>query len=303
MNTYTFAPDEQLVSCCSCRVTRNAFWSLAVQRDLLSNTLTPSARRFGCNQIACDRGPASGSCNPATPGPTVQGLAAWGTTLHRSNGVSGRPYGTETPFTNSTLSTAEQDVMTSYCSFIQSNGSGYGICRACQMGHFGLGENDPSHNTGLGGAKAVKILPLLRRFRGSVLRFLCGTRNLVLVQSARSSRELKLRLRNASMLTQRPCRLGRQIFFLRWLCKESVGDRGAVLPSGAGKRPPPSSPLPGSGTDCPGPERPSPARILWMREVIPTCVPVPTSPRKTEVDFLEGKNWRGRRGSNPRPPT
>src|SRR5947207_840449 len=28
VNTYTFAYDEQLISCCTCQVTRNALWSL-----------------------------------------------------------------------------------------------------------------------------------------------------------------------------------------------------------------------------------------------------------------------------------
>jgi len=132
VNTYTFAPDEQLISCCSCRVTRNALWSLAVKRDLASNTLTPAVENSVVVKLLATAAPASGSCNPALPGARVPGLAAWGTTFHLQNGSSGTPYASETPFTNSTLSTAEQNVMTSLCGFIQSNGSGYGICRSCQ---------------------------------------------------------------------------------------------------------------------------------------------------------------------------
>ena len=153
VNTYTFSPDEQLVSCCSCKVTRNALYSLGVKRDLTSNTLTPGVEKAVVIKLLATAAPA-GPCNPANPGAPVQGLAAWGTTQHYSNLTTGTIYGTETPFTNSTLSSAELAVMTSFCGFIQANGSGYGICRACQTGTFGLGaNNDGLYRTGLGGDK------------------------------------------------------------------------------------------------------------------------------------------------------
>src|SRR6185295_4055273 len=69
VNTYTFAPDEQLISCCSCRVTRNALWSLRVGRDLLSNTLTPGIENSVVIKLLSTAAPASGSCDPANPGP------------------------------------------------------------------------------------------------------------------------------------------------------------------------------------------------------------------------------------------
>ena len=115
VNTYTFAPDEQLVSCCSCRVTRNALWSLKVGQDLLSNTLTPAVENSVAIKLLSTAAPAAGTCDPANPGAPVQGLAAWGTTFHLQNGDFGFPYMSENPFTNSTLSNAERSVMTSYC--------------------------------------------------------------------------------------------------------------------------------------------------------------------------------------------
>jgi hypothetical protein len=44
---------------------------------------------------------------------------------------------TETAFTPSTLSATELTRITSLCGFIQSNGSGFGICRSCRLGGLG----------------------------------------------------------------------------------------------------------------------------------------------------------------------
>ena len=161
VNTYTFAPDEQLVSCCSCRVTRNALWSLSVVNDLLDNTLTRGVISSGVVKLLATQptGTGQAGCQPDAPGSIVQGMAAWGTTLHSS------PAGvalTETPFTNSTLSAQEQAVMTGYCGFIKLNGSGYGICRSCDLTHTAFGTNPasqtvpnnaPEQNQGLGADK------------------------------------------------------------------------------------------------------------------------------------------------------
>ena len=86
------------------------------------------------------RGPAGSGlgCNAATVGAgganlPVQGLAAWGTTIHALPVTPGTPattYGlTETPFTPATLSLAELQRIFTLCSFNQINGSGFGICR------------------------------------------------------------------------------------------------------------------------------------------------------------------------------
>jgi hypothetical protein len=159
VNTYTFAPDEQLISCCSCKVTRNALWSLNVNTDLIANTLTPAHENSVVIKLLATAAPAAGACDPANPGSPVQGMAAWGNTWHFSlgNGPAGPANAlnmSETPFTNSTLSVAEQTVMTSYCAFIKANGSGFGICRSCQGPGGGLVPVGPaSQNRGLAGDK------------------------------------------------------------------------------------------------------------------------------------------------------
>ena len=136
INTYTFAYDEQLASCCSCKVTRNALWSLSANRDLLANILTPDpsvAIRGIVVKFLATQPTAGGVCNPAAVGATTQGMAVWGTTTHLSPVIPGGVYQTETSATNSTLSQGEQNVMTSFCGFIRANGSGYGICSSCDL--------------------------------------------------------------------------------------------------------------------------------------------------------------------------
>src|SRR5580704_11954419 len=40
VNVYTFAPDEQEISCCTCQVTPDGLASLSVKNSLINNTLT-----------------------------------------------------------------------------------------------------------------------------------------------------------------------------------------------------------------------------------------------------------------------
>ena len=138
VNVYAFSPDEQLISCCSCLVTPNGLMSLSARNDLLPNVLTPSIpTSIVVKMVGSAGGSSPTTCNAATAGsPTSAlepGLAAWGTTLHA---LPGNPvtYGTtENRFTDATLSAAELARITGLCGFIESNGSGFGICRACRV--------------------------------------------------------------------------------------------------------------------------------------------------------------------------
>jgi len=159
VNVYTFSPDEQEVSCCSCLVTPNALVHLNVAADLTSNTLTgvvPSS--VVVKLLATIPGPGTNStvpgvntqaaftgssCNAAFPFATVNlapGMRAWATKLHALP-TSPATYGvTETSFLPANLSAGEAAKLTQLCQFIVGNGSGAGVCKACQLG-------------GLGGAK------------------------------------------------------------------------------------------------------------------------------------------------------
>ncbi len=137
VNVYTFSPDEQLISCCACPVTPDGLVSLSARNDLISNTLTPGVPTSIVIKLLAS--PGRPTCNASAPGGVADsGLAAWGTTIHALPDTPGSPattYGeTETPFTNATLSAAEYKRITTLCGFIQTDGSGFGLCRSCRFG-------------------------------------------------------------------------------------------------------------------------------------------------------------------------
>jgi hypothetical protein len=130
VSVYTFSPDEQEISCCSCTVTPNALVSLSAKTDLISNTLTPAVPNSIVVKLVSTSG---GACNASVQGAAATGLLAWGTTLHATP-TAGSFAVTETAFTPATLGAAEYTRITALCGFIQSNGSGFGICRSCRLG-------------------------------------------------------------------------------------------------------------------------------------------------------------------------
>jgi hypothetical protein len=134
-NVYTFSPDEQMASCCSCPVTPNGLVSLSVKNDLISNTLTPAVPNSVVIKLLSTV-PVGGSCT-SSAGNTdtatlAPGMLAWGTTLRKL--PSGAKTITETAFSPATLSASELAKLSGLCSFIQANGSGFGICRSCRLG-------------------------------------------------------------------------------------------------------------------------------------------------------------------------
>ncbi|HUK89465.1 MAG TPA: hypothetical protein VLZ81_03625 [Blastocatellia bacterium] len=136
VNVYTFAPDEQMISCCACPITPNGLASLSVQSDLISNVLTPAVptsvvvKLISTSAATCN---AAGMTGPA--GTVAPGLVAWGTTLHA--GPTGAYQVTETRFTPYTAGTHELATEGTDCFFINRLGSGFGICKSCRLGGLG----------------------------------------------------------------------------------------------------------------------------------------------------------------------
>lgn len=137
VNVYAFSPDEQMISCCSCPVTPNGLVSLSARQDLTSNTLTPAVPTAIVIKLLASA-PVGGSCasSAASPGALASGMLAWGTSTHAAV-AAGTFFGSETAFSPATLSAGELSRLTGLCTFINGNGSGFGICRSCRLGGLG----------------------------------------------------------------------------------------------------------------------------------------------------------------------
>ncbi len=150
VNVFVFDASEELISCCSCMVTPNGLNSLSARADLVSTTLSlgvPTSltiNLLATTPLGLAPDGSGGTCNPSsatsTPagpglfGTLVPGMRAWATTLH-SLPTTPVTYGlTETEFSVAPLSLAHLTELTTFCGFIQANGSGFGICKSCRNG-------------------------------------------------------------------------------------------------------------------------------------------------------------------------
>src|SRR5580704_5207672 len=134
INLYTFDPQEELISCCTCSVTPNGLVSLSVVKSLISNPLTPAIP----TSVVVKAVASTGTCNASVVGTRAHGLIAWGTTLHQNTSSAAASYSvTETPFTQAVLTSAELAHITSFCGFIQADGTGFGICGGCPSSGLG----------------------------------------------------------------------------------------------------------------------------------------------------------------------
>jgi len=134
INLYTFDPQEELISCCTCTVTPNGLVSLSVVKSLISNPLTPAIP----TAVVIKAVASTGTCNASSVTNLAHGLLAWGTTLHQNTSTATPSYNvTETPFSQATLTAAELGHITSFCGFIQADGSKFGICGGCPSNGLG----------------------------------------------------------------------------------------------------------------------------------------------------------------------
>jgi len=122
-NVYVFDPSEELISCCSSMVTPDGLRSLSAKQDLVSNTLTPGVPGSIVIKLLASL-PVAGVCD------------AWSTSLHQ-NTTNGNYEVTENVSQQATLSPTEFAKLTTYCGFIQANGSTFGICKSCRFGGLG----------------------------------------------------------------------------------------------------------------------------------------------------------------------
>jgi len=139
INLYTFDPQEELISCCTCTVTPNGLVSLSVINSLISNPLTPAIP----TAVVIKAVASTGVCNASSVTGLAHGLLAWGTTLHQNTSTATPSYNvTEIPFSQATLTAAELGHITSFCGFIQADGSKFGICAGCPSNGLGASSSN-----------------------------------------------------------------------------------------------------------------------------------------------------------------
>jgi hypothetical protein len=169
VNVYTFDPQEEEISCCSCLVTPNGLYSLSAKADLINNTLTPAVpNSIVIKLVATEPGtaPTTGAytvCNPGVvqpnvlaytpyfnaalvptdegPGALAAGMRVWGSTLEPGAGTNNYLPVSVTFLNNEDLGggagaifNEELTQLYTVCRFIQSEGSGFGLCGTCNVG-------------------------------------------------------------------------------------------------------------------------------------------------------------------------
>jgi hypothetical protein len=124
-NVYVFDNQQELISCCACRITPDEYASARVGTQLTNNTVTGVIPAYGVIKVATT--PADGSCNPAAPltGASTDLAQVFGTHLQVTGGAR---FVTETQKGTSVLSADEATFLPLACSFARYLGSGFGIC-------------------------------------------------------------------------------------------------------------------------------------------------------------------------------
>ena len=123
VSVYTFLPNAQMFSCCSCQVAPDTLATLGVNKSLTNNSVQSSVV---IKLVATTSG---GACtnSAGTEGNLAAGMASYATTL-QPVGNTATYNAVNQPFVPSTLSAAEYARITTVCS---TNFGGGGLCASC----------------------------------------------------------------------------------------------------------------------------------------------------------------------------
>jgi hypothetical protein len=131
---YVFDNSEEMLECCSCRVTPNGYLALSVNTNLTSNVLTGKTLTRGVIKVVSSM-PTGGVCDPTTTGPnnnnTQVGIRGWLT--HVQKAASGFQF-TEEELLDSNLDNDEQADLAEDCQVAMELGSGAGVCSCRDSG-------------------------------------------------------------------------------------------------------------------------------------------------------------------------
>ncbi len=123
-DVYVFDATQEMIECCSCKITANGIRSFSILNDLTQNPLTGfPAPDSGVIKIVSDR---RSNCDETAPSPVPE-LLAWQT--HAQQPVLGTFVTTEDEFQQAPLTADEQSFLGQACGFVQYLGSGKGVCK------------------------------------------------------------------------------------------------------------------------------------------------------------------------------
>jgi hypothetical protein len=133
-NIYVFDSAEEMQECCSCEITANGYLDLSINSNLLGNILNHgTVPTRGFIQETTSIVPPGG-CNPVAYIP-FEGIRGWLT--HVQKGATAGTFSlTETPLAETKYESGEEvsvDLQQT-CSFVQSLGTGTGVCSCADAG-------------------------------------------------------------------------------------------------------------------------------------------------------------------------
>lgn len=130
-NIYVFDNNQEMIACCSCRLTPNELATASVGRQLTNNPLTSVVPAAGVIKILpIIAGP---TCSPVAPFATPDGSLLTGFAT-RVESTGGATYITETVLPNTALGSDEAAFLSNACLFVQYLGSGKGSCGCSSPG-------------------------------------------------------------------------------------------------------------------------------------------------------------------------
>lgn len=128
---YVFDNAQEMLACCSCRLTPNELASASVGFNLTSNPITTVVPTAGVIKIVAQT--AAGTCSETSPitGADATTVAVFGTHLQSTAGAT---FVTESEKLASPLGAAEAGFLSTACSFAHYLGSGRGTCSCSAPG-------------------------------------------------------------------------------------------------------------------------------------------------------------------------
>jgi hypothetical protein len=133
-NIYVFDTAEEMQDCCGCQVTPDGYLDLSVNTNLINNILDHGTKPTrGIVKVLSTFVPTSGVCNPADA-ELEPGIKGWLTHVQRG-ATSGAFSLTEAPLADASLSEVEHLInLQETCFFVQSLGTGTGVCSCADAG-------------------------------------------------------------------------------------------------------------------------------------------------------------------------